>query len=222
VTSKVKGKIPTGGVDKSLEGDPVRDRILGAAFKAFTENGYAATSTLEIATQAKVSKRELYALFGSKQAMLVACIAGRASRMRPLPDLPPPRRRDKLAAALTDFGAVLMREVCHPTVIATFRLAIAEAERSPEVAQSLQTFGRDPARVALARLMGNAQAAGLLGGGDAAGMAKQYLALLLEDTVLTLLLGVGDAPSHNEIRRRASRATAAFLQLHPTPSALAS
>jgi len=37
------------------------DRIIGAAFAAFMKNGYAATSMLEIATRAKVSKRDLYA-----------------------------------------------------------------------------------------------------------------------------------------------------------------
>ena len=46
------------------------ERILGAAFKAFTEDGYAAASTLDIATRAKVSKRDLYASFGSKHACL--------------------------------------------------------------------------------------------------------------------------------------------------------
>ena len=35
------------------------------------ENGYAKTSTLEIATRAGISKRELYALVGNKQEMLI-------------------------------------------------------------------------------------------------------------------------------------------------------
>src|SRR5262249_8297235 len=52
----------------------VRDRILEAAWQAFMKFGYAEASTLEIATRARVSKRELYALFGNKQAMLSACI----------------------------------------------------------------------------------------------------------------------------------------------------
>ena len=64
---------------------PMHERILGAAFKAFTEDGYAATSTLDIATRAKVSKRDLYANFGSKQAVLVACIKSRADRMKSRP-----------------------------------------------------------------------------------------------------------------------------------------
>src|ERR1700736_301747 len=52
----------------------VRGRIVEAPFAAFTRRGFAETSTLEIATRARVSKRELYALFGSKQEMLIACI----------------------------------------------------------------------------------------------------------------------------------------------------
>src|SRR5229473_1621539 len=57
---------------------PARERILEAAFSAFMESGFAEASTLEIATRARVSKRELYALVGSKQDMLVACIGPRA------------------------------------------------------------------------------------------------------------------------------------------------
>src|ERR1700745_3521349 len=80
---------------------PVNERILGAAFSAFTEDGYAATSTLDLATRAKVSKRDLYANFGSKQAVLVACLRSRADRMRLPPDLPTPRNRQMLALTLT-------------------------------------------------------------------------------------------------------------------------
>ena len=69
---------------------PARQRILDAAFSAFMEQGFAATSTLEIATRARVSKRELYALVGSKQEMLAACISERANRLRMPADLPAP------------------------------------------------------------------------------------------------------------------------------------
>ena len=117
----------------------MRERILGAAFKAFTEDGYAATSTLDIATRAKVSKRDLYASFGSKHAMLVACIKSRADRMRLAPDLPAPRTRQILSSTLTTFATNLVRETSHPTVIAVFRLAIAEATRSPEIAKTLDS-----------------------------------------------------------------------------------
>src|SRR5215472_18303683 len=133
--------------DQSSAEHPMQDRILGAAFKAFTEDGYADTSTLEIARRAKISKRDLYANFGSKHAVLVACIKSRAERMRLPPDLPVPQNRRILAATLTGFATNLVREVTDPAVIAAFRLAIAEATRSPEIAQALDVTGRGATRV---------------------------------------------------------------------------
>lgn len=124
---------------------PVRQRILEAAFSAFMERGFAETSTLEIATRARVSKRELYALVGSKQAMLAACIGERAKRLQMPADLPELRDRDTLARALEVFGAQLLREISDPTVIAVFRLAIAEAVRAPEVAEALTPWASSPA-----------------------------------------------------------------------------
>ena len=141
------------------DGDSMRERILGAAFKLFVEKGYAGTSTLEVATCAKVSKRDLYASVGNKQAMLVAGITGRTARMQLRPELPVPRGRQDLASILNAYATRLMAEVSHPTVIAMFRLAIGEATRSPEIAQALEAAGRKPSRDALTDLFANAQSA---------------------------------------------------------------
>jgi AcrR family transcriptional regulator len=197
----------------------MRERILGAAFKAFTENGYAGTSTLDIATRARISKRDLYANFGSKHAVLVACIKSRADRMRLPPDLPAPRSRQMLASTLAAFAANLVRETSHPSVIAMFRLAIAEATRSPEIAQTLDTAGRGAARAALAELLASAQSTGLIGPGEPAEMAAQFLGLVWEGLMVGLLLGVAATPEPAEAERRATRATAAFMRLHPDPAA---
>ena len=197
---------------------PVHERILRAAFQAFTEDGYANTSTLEIARRAKISKRDLYANFGNKHEVLVACIKSRAERMRLPPDLPIPQNRRILAATLTGFATNLVREVTDPAVIATFRLAIAEATRSPEIAQALDVAGRDATRAALAELVANAQSAGLIGPGEPTEMAWQYLGLLWEGLMVGLLLGVAATPDPAEAERRARKATAAFMQLHPEPA----
>ena len=196
-----------------------QERILRAAFQAFTEDGYADTSTLEIARRAKISKRDLYANFGSKHEVLVACIRNRAERIRLPPDLPTPQNRRILAATLTGFATNLVREVTDPAVIATFRLAIAEATRSPEIAQALDAAGRDATRAALAELVANAQSAGLIGSGEPTEMAWQYLGLLWEGLMVGLLLGVAATPDPAEAERRAAKATTAFLQLHPDPAA---
>jgi AcrR family transcriptional regulator len=200
--------------DQSSAEHPMQDRILGAAFKAFTEDGYAETSTLEIARRAKISKRDLYANFSSKHAVLIACIKSRAERMRLPPDLPTPRTRQMLASTLTSFASNLVREVSHPSVIATFRLAIAEATRSPEIAQALDIAGRDATRSALAELLASAQSTGLIGPGEPVMMAAQYLGLLWEGLMVGLLLGVAATPTPAETERQATKATKAFMQLH--------
>jgi AcrR family transcriptional regulator len=197
--------------------NPVRKRIVSAAFSVFKERGYAETSTLEIATRAKVSKRELYALVGNKQEMLVACISERAKRLRMPDDLPLVRDRKTLAHVLVSFGAHLLHEVSDPTVVAVFRLAIAEAERTPKVARALHTIGRETSSVALREMLTRARSSELLDG-DPAEMAEQFAALLWGNLMVSLLLRVADAPTPNEIKRRAGEATTAFLRLYPPPT----
>ena len=195
----------------------VRERILEAAFAAFMKSGYATTSMLEIATRARVSKRELYALVGNKQEMLIACISERAKRLDVPADLPRPRDRETLAQLLASFGAKLVREVSDPAVIAVFRLAIAEAVQAPEVARALNSIGRKTSRAALRKIMARSQASGLLTGRPAE-LAGQFAGLLWRDFMVSLLLGVAERPNPREIARRARDAAAAFLQLHPPPN----
>jgi AcrR family transcriptional regulator len=205
------------GADNDNDNARVRERILEAAFTAFMQDGYAATSTLEIATRARVSKRELYALVGNKQQMLVACITDRASRLQLPVDLPVPRDRQTLEQVLATFGTRLLHEISDPTVLGIFRLAIAEAVHAPEVARALDSIGREARRAALRDIMARAQAAGLLDG-RAAELADQFGSLLLGDLTISLLLGVCKRPTARDIARRARRASAGFLQLHPPPT----
>jgi AcrR family transcriptional regulator len=180
------------------------------------KSGYSAASTLEIATRARVSKRELYALVGNKQEMLVACISARATRLQVPADLPVPHDRETLAHVLTSFGTQLVRETTDPTVIAVFRLAIAEAVHAPEVAQALDSIGRETSRAALRQIMARAQASGLLNGRPAE-LAEQFGGLLWGNLMVSLLLGLAERPNSRELAVRARDATAAFLQLHPLP-----
>lgn len=196
-----------------------RKRILDAAFAAFMTRGYAAASMLEIATRARVSKRELYSLVGDKQKMLIACINERARRLDVPADVPVPRDRKTLARVLAGFGAKLVCEVSHPAVITVFRLAIAEAIQAPEVARALNSIGREASRAALRKIMARARASGLLAGHPAE-LAGQFSGLLWRDLLVSLLLGVVERPTPRESAKRARDATAAFLQLHLLPNLL--
>lgn len=192
---------------------PARERILHAAMESFMELGYTEASTLKIATRAQVSKRELYALFGSKQAMLAACIADRAGRMRLPHGLPAPRHREELASMLSRLGATVLGEVTHPGVMAVFRLAITEAQRAPEVAATLET-ARAAIRTAVRDIVAQAQAAGLLAAGDPDELGARFLALLWGDLMISLLLRLRQAPGPKESEQRAVQAAEDFLRLY--------
>ncbi len=194
----------------------MRERILTAAFEAFQERGYAATSTLEIATRAHVSKRELYALVGNKPKMLIAAIAERAKRFKAPADMPVLRDRATLAQVLTAFGTRYVREVSDPHVVAVFRLAIAEAVQAPKVAQTLDSLGRETGRAGLRQIMTQALTAGLIDGSPV-DLAEEFAGLLWRDLLVSLLLGVAQRPNPRAIEARARDAAQAFLRLHSIP-----
>jgi AcrR family transcriptional regulator len=195
----------------------VRERVLAAAFRAFCERGYAGTSTLEIATRAKVSKRELYAICPDKGALLREAITERAQRMQAPLQLPAAQDREALAATLGAFGAAILHGVCDPGVRAVYWLAISEAVHAPEVAKALDSIGRQASRAALARTLARAQGDSLIPAGDPATMAVEFFALLWGDLLLQLLLRVTDPPSPKALERKARVATEKFLRLYPPP-----
>jgi AcrR family transcriptional regulator len=161
-----------------------------------------------------VSKRELYAIFGSKQGILAAMIEGRAARMRLPLALPQVADRQALEKTLVSFGTTLVREVSHPAVTALFRLAVIEAERSPEVARALDEGGRKTTRSALVTFLERAAAQGL-GDADPETVAGQFLALLWGDLQMSLVMRLAEAPAPAAIEQRARAAARAVLALYP-------
>jgi AcrR family transcriptional regulator len=207
-----KGKhASAGGAERE---DELRRRIRRATFELLTKRGYAGTSTLEIATRAKVSKRELYTLFRDKHAILASCIAERVKAMQTPLQLPPVRDPAGLKKVLASFGATALRTLSHPAVSAMFRLAMTESERSPEVARTLDAIGRGPTSQVLIAFLSQAQSEGLLDRTEPSVMAEQFFALLWGGLRLRLLLRLEAPPNEEEIERRAQLATDAFLRLH--------
>jgi len=213
----MKGKkaVSAGSLARAGAGEAsTRERALKAAFAVFRSRGFSGASTLEIATRARVSKRDLYALFGSKHAMLAACIKERAARMRQPLELAAPKSQADVAALLIEFGTSVLRVVCHPDVLVVHRLAIAESDRAPEIARTLERNGREANHAALADWLAKAQAQGLLGPGDPAAMAAHFLAIIWGGLLIQLLLRVRDAPTAEEIDARTRAAADATLKLY--------
>jgi AcrR family transcriptional regulator len=205
-------------IDGDGEAQSTRKRILSAAFNAFMERGYAAASTLDIATRAKVSKRELYSHFKNKEALFAAGIAERTAGMQIPIALPEVADLDGLAKTLVAAGVAVMKGVTDDHVLAVHRLAIAESARSPDVAQTLDRFGRRQVRQAVVTLFEKARERGLVEG-DADEMADAFCSVLLSDVILRLLLGVARKPSAKEMAQRAQVATELSLHVYAAGAA---
>lgn len=190
-----------------------RGRILRAAMDTFVERGFAAATTLEIATRARVSKRELYALVGNKEQMLAACISNRGRRMRLPENFPEPTNRATLRAALLAFARTMLQEMTDPAVVEVFRLGIAEARRSPAIARSIDSMGRVPATSALKALIEPARNAGLLACNDFDQLKSLFQGLLWGGLLIWILLGIEKPPTAKEIERRSEVVVAAFLKI---------
>jgi AcrR family transcriptional regulator len=212
----VRKKTPVANHPTPIDALPPRRRaILIAAVEVLMEKGYARASTLEIATRARISKRELYAEFGSKRGILEALIDSAATEM--LVPLAPAEIGDRhaLAAALIAYGIAALATLSNPYVLAMYRLAIAEAPGNTELGEVLDASGRQPNRHALVELVRRGQAAGFLGPGEPVRIAQEFFSLLIGDLMVWLLVGVAQTPEPAENRARAERATQAVLALHP-------
>jgi AcrR family transcriptional regulator len=192
----------------------IRDRILAAAFACIKENGYSGASTLDIANRARVSKRDLYALFPKKDDMLLACIAERATAISASLELPEPRDIRSLAAVLEEFGFRVLKAVTRGDVVTAFRFAIARSGDLPQIANSLDRQGRLASRKQFSKVLDQAVANGLLAPGEIDRMTRTFFGLLWADLQVGLLLGVAKAPSEDDMRSLAAEATRNFLSIH--------
>ena len=68
--------------------------------------------------------------------------------------------------------------VCRPNVLTVFRLAIAESDRAPEIARTLDSYGRHANQKALAELVRKAQGRKFFRADDPEALAARYHAVL--------------------------------------------
>lgn len=196
--------------------DERRAAIMQAAFDVFVEKGFAAATTLEIVRRAKISKRTLYEIFDSKQAILTALVRYGSQRMQAPPDLPAPNSRAEFIATLEVFGGVFLTEFLHPDRMALYRLAIAERGRDGgAVARELEAGGRLPVAQSATRYFEQAASRDLVKPEEIGMLISVFFSVLIGLAPLQLLLGTEPAVSPETIRTRAALAAATLRRLLP-------
>jgi TetR/AcrR family transcriptional repressor of mexJK operon len=194
--------VPAAGSRCGAPGAPrgKREAIMEAAACLFLEQGYAATSMDAVTRRAGVSKATVYAHFKSKEELFSAIVRGRCEQeIGPAPpaDLAslPPRE------ALSAFGRAFAELVLSPDALGLYRVLIAEAPRTPELAETFYAAAPTFTYGILGELIEGWNRRGQLRAPDPRLMAEQLIAMIRADYYLRLLLGMAEPGDRKEIDR---------------------
>ena len=113
-----------------------RKRVLSAAEHVFVELGYVNASMDDIARQAGMSKKTLYLVFETKEALFTALVATRLSELADSVALDPMSDMRAPKLVLRDFLRGIVRFILAPRQAALYRLIVTEVHRAPELAQA--------------------------------------------------------------------------------------
>jgi TetR/AcrR family transcriptional repressor of mexJK operon len=192
-------------------GSPKRQLVVEAASDLFLAHGYGAVSMDAVARRAGVSKATLYAHFPSKDA-LFGTLVRECAAANLLDEALFPAVVPDLRAALEAIGQRVLRFLLDPRRLASYRMALAETERFPELGRALYANGplrfRDRVRDWLVGL----QARGQVRAGDMTVAASHFGGLLGADLLFRARLMIPPPPGEAEIDRAVAEAVETWLR----------
>lgn len=190
--------------------DPRRRQILDAAAELFLRDGYDATSIDAIIAQAGGSKTTIYALFGNKLGLYKALMQ---ENNRNLFDGLEPEQGEAmdLEASLTSFAENLLTMLAQPRAVSTFRMAVSELHRLPQLARSFNELGPARGHQWVTGVLKAAQERGEIETPDPARSAHQFLGLVRGNEYFETILGLREPPDQTVIHEQAREATQMFL-----------
>ncbi|WP_395674613.1 TetR/AcrR family transcriptional regulator [Inquilinus sp.] len=189
--------------------------VLDAALAVLERQGYAGTSMLDIAREARASKETLYAWFGDKRGLFAALVADNAAAVNAVIEaMPNGPAETPIVDVLSEFGAALLTLLLGPRAIAINRAAAAEAARDGELGRLLVASGRAATGGRMVALLRDRAARGDIEIDDPEEAFSVFLGLLLRDLQIQVLVGAMPAPDDEGLRRRAETAADLFLRLY--------
>jgi AcrR family transcriptional regulator len=192
--------------------DERRESILKVAREVFFEHGYTATSMSTIAARLGGSKGTLYNYFKNKEELFEAQVRERcgqaADRILEVSVEGEP------AETLTRLGEQYLQHLYSEETVQMFRILVAEAQRSPELARVFYEVGPARGQRGLQDYLQAAQARGSLHVADCALAAEQFLSLCKGRTHLQFLLNLIPPLKPEQIRLQTAQAVSAFMTLY--------
>ncbi len=195
--------------------DDRRDAIVAIAQTTFIANGYSGTSMSQIAARLGGSKGTLYNYFKSKEELFVAVIERKCSQILGMMNEAEIKSGGDLRATLTDFGEHFLALVLNDDSIATFRLAVSESDRFPEIGLAIYNSGISQNLGRMTEFLRHAKDNGQLrSDADVAVAAEQFLDLCLTTLHRKRLLNVIPEPGSAAIRTNVVHAVSMFMRAY--------
>ncbi|MCR9122023.1 MAG: TetR/AcrR family transcriptional regulator [Phyllobacteriaceae bacterium] len=194
--------------------DRRRTAIEDAAFALLIENGYKATSMLEVARRAGASNETLYKWYGNKQGLFAALVEANARTVAEL-------LRGHLDGADADpletlaaVGPLLLELVTGERAIALNRAAVGDVHDTGTLGPALAASGRDTVVPLIAELIEQARDKGQLAFDNAGEVAETYVALLIGDLQIRRATGAIGPLNDAAIQARSKRAMSRLQRLY--------
>jgi AcrR family transcriptional regulator len=188
-----------------------RERIVATARELFLAEGYHAASMSAVAAALGGSKGTLYNYFISKEDLFAAVVEADCEEIRRdalpiLSDLTAP-----IADVLARVGEAILVQLHKDRRLALYRVVVAEAVRTPEIARRFYEVGPRFGGDRLAEYLQRAHDAGFIQTPDPRAAADHFISLCRGDRYFRRVLNLESLPSRADLRRDAEAATAIFL-----------
>lgn len=156
-----RAAVRRGRPPREREGE-VDERILDAARKIFLQRGFEGASMDEIAAAARAGKPTIYARLGDKRALFIAVVTRDVlCRIAQFND--EARIEGTIEEQLAHAATTLLNWTLENERIALMRLAVAEAQRFPDLASTVSRAARQLSTEVAARFLGEMAQSGKFG-----------------------------------------------------------
>lgn len=184
--------------------DKIRQIVL-AATEVFLEDGFTAASMDRIVEKAGVSKRTLYNYYKSKDEIFIDVMQTHLGSIYANFE-PSPSRSADLKEQLRRVGIELLRLANSPATLSLFRIAVAEVQRFPELAQQFFEHSFENVIDGIASILDREQERSGARIADARAAGECFLDLLIGTAYLGVIFGVSPPMNDKAIKKRTERA----------------
>lgn len=178
-----------------------KNRVLEVATRLFTEEGYAATSLIDIAKEAGVATRTIYQHFGDKPAMFREVIFARnIAEATTKPEL---GASDSIHSALIKAGLYVYELTFRPRSIELMRLMIAERNRFPQIIKKVLNGTSSGLHSGVEHIFDELAKRGAIPRGDHQTTAKYFVDFILGGSAINVYAEWdSEIPTEDELREK--------------------